>query len=493
MRAVRPFLALVACAALACQAGGPPAASASPTASLRTLAVVVSAPAAAPVAGAGVCAFTIAGTQEGCAETSASGTARLALRPGTYSLHVTPRAGSRLGEGRTWADVVAADATTVVRLDPHSTIKGAVRDEDGAPVQGAQLCAHPPSALSPTCARSGPDGAYAIDVKSDVYKLEVTGPPAGKLIPQWASGRLGSDDADILDVRSADKDGVDVSLQRGVVLTGVVRGPNGAVDEAQICTRTLAAPIGWDCERSKKDGSYRVLRVPGRYYLWVIPPDDVRLLAQWYDHVLVGVDTTAIALDRDRSIDVTLDPGPELRGRVRTADGVPVVGALVCVDTRFPTGRICRPTSGDGSYQVTTRPETYVVQVVPLAGTDLMKEFWLGKRTWVDADQVTLGDSDRTLDLTARKGVRVTGVVRDTRGVPLEAATVNILDASGPLVGGDTDASGTYAVVVPPGSYRIEVFAPFRGERGDLLSQEPRDLVVSGFTRYDFVLEDAAP
>jgi hypothetical protein len=48
-------------------------------------------------------------------------------------------------------------------------------------------------------------------------------------------------------------------------------------------------------------------------------------------------------------------------------------------------------------------------------------------------------------------------------------------------------------VVVSPGSYQIEAFAPFRGERGDLLSQPPRDLVVSGFTRYDFVLEDANP
>ena len=61
------------------------------------------------------------------------------------------------------------------------------------------------------------------------------------------------------------------------------------------------------------------------------------------------------------------------------------------------------------------------------------------------------------------------------------------------ITGADTDVSGTYSMVVPPGSYQIEVFAPFRGERGDLLSQAPRDITVSGFTRYDFVLEDANP
>jgi hypothetical protein len=178
---------------------------------------------------------------------------------------------------------------------------------------------------------------------------------------------------------------------------------------------------------------------------------------------------------------------------VRTADGEPVAAALVCVDTPFPTGRICRPTGSDGSYNVTTRPATYTVQVIPLAGSDLISEFWLGKRTWVDADEVTLGTADRTLDLVVRRGVRVTGVIRDKRGVPLEGATINLNDDQGPLIGTDTDITGTYAVVVPPGRYEIEVFAPFRGERGDLLSQAPRELIVSGFTRYDVVLEDANP
>jgi hypothetical protein len=47
--------------------------------------------------------------------------------------------------------------------------------------------------------------------------------------------------------------------------------------------------------------------------------------------------------------------------------------------------------------------------------------------------------------------------------------------------------------VVPPGAYQVEVFAPFRGERGDVLSQPPRDLIVAGYTSYDAVLEDASP
>ena len=496
MRRLRPSLALFAALVVACQASAPPA-SVVPTVSstsVRTLAVVVSAPAGAPVVGANVCAFTLAGAKKGCAETSASGTARLSLRPGTYSVQVTPRAPTRLAEGQTWADVLDADATSVVQLDPHSKINGTVRDERGAAVSDAEVCAHPPLALmSPTCARSAAQGKFSIDVRSDVYRLDVTGPPGGKLIPQWASGRLSSGEADIVDVRSADADGIAVTMVKGVLLTGVVRGPSGPVEAAQVCTRTLAAPLPWDCVRTKKDGSYLALMEAGRYYLWTVPPDNVRLVAQWYDHVLEGVDTTEIAMDRDRQIDVSLDPGPQLQGKVTTADGAPVGGALVCVDTPFPTGRICRPTAGDGSYAVTTRPQTYTVQVLAPANSDLISEFWLGKRTWVDANEVSLGTADRTVDITMRKGLRVTGVIRDARGVPLEGATVNLNDENGPLVGTDTDISGTYSMVVPPGTYQVEVFAPFRGERGDLLSQPPRELVVNGVIFYDVVLEDANP
>jgi hypothetical protein len=92
-----------------------------------------------------------------------------------------------------------------------------------------------------------------------------------------------------------------------------------------------------------------------------------------------------------------------------------------------------------------------------------------------------------------RKGVRVTGVIRDTRGVPLEGATLNFNDDVGPLAATDTDISGTYSLVVPPGTYQVEVFAPRRGERGNLLSQTPKEVVVKDFLRYDVVLEDANP
>ena len=71
-------------------------------------------------------------------------------------------------------------------------------------------------------ARTAAEGKFSIDVRSDVYKLDVTGPPGGKLIAQWASGRLSSGDADLVDVRSADADGIGVTMIKGVLLSGEI-------------------------------------------------------------------------------------------------------------------------------------------------------------------------------------------------------------------------------------------------------------------------------
>jgi hypothetical protein len=327
-------------------------------------------------------------------------------------------------------------------------------------------------------------------VRSDIYKLEVSGPPGARLVPQWARGRLNSGEADVFDVRTADASSVDIVLVKGVVLSGTIRSGAGVVENAQVCTKTLAAPLPLDCERTKKDGTYQALVEPGQYYLWVVPPDNVRLIPQWYPAANEGVGAVALNVTADRTVDMTLPIGPQLRGTVRTSDGVALAGALVCVDTPFPTGRICRPTSVDGSYVVTTRPETYTVQVLPPEGSDVVVEYYSGKRTWVDADDVRVGPGDRTLDITVTRGVRIEGIVRDTRGVPLEGASVIASDARGFAAGADTDETGHYGFAVRPGHYTLDAFAPFRGE---LLSVMDKEVDVSGFTAYDVTLPDAAP
>jgi hypothetical protein len=197
-----------------------------------------------------------------------------------------------------------------------------------------------------------------------------------------------------------------------------------------VCLRTLAAPLPLECERTDKQGRYAALREPGQYYVWVVPPGNIRAIPQWFDDADTGVDSTAISLRADRAIDVDLRGGTTIRGRVAATDGETIANALVCFDTLFPTGRICRETGGDGRYSITTRPETYVVNVIPPDHSDLIAEYWQRARTWLDADLYRVGTSDATLDLVVRRGTRVTGTLKDKRGIGI-AGLVNFWDARG--------------------------------------------------------------
>lgn len=444
------------------------------------------------VARATVCASSPSGAAERCATTAQDGEAGLRVKRGTYLVRAEAPEGARLRSLGTVALEVAGPTEATVLFEDRARIAGAVRDAAARAVAGAEVCAHPADADPPVCERSGAGGEYVIGARPGVYRLHVDGPPDGsRLIAQWARGRVASYEADTIDTRGGDALGVDVVLVRGHVLSGTVTAAGGAaVKEAQVCTQTLAAPLPWDCDRSDKHGRYAALREPGTYWVWFIPPDDAgRLLPQRHDRVDLGVDATPVRLDGDRVIDVTLREGPLLTGRVTTSDGLPLAAALVCLDTPFPTGRICRPTGGDGRYSVATRPDTYTVQIVPPPDSDAVSSYWPGKRDWTEAGRLRVG-ADVSLDVVLPRGVRLTGTVRTEDGRPVEAAPVSVNDAQGFLTGSYTDHAGHYAVAVPPGSYTVDVFAP---RVSQLLSRVGLPLIVDAEMGLDVVLEFARP
>lgn len=433
------------------------------------------------------------GREERCATSGPDGRAVLELAPGTYAVRAMPGGDVRLEEGVVTVDI-GTSTNVVVTLRGLSRISGTVRDPDGRGVRGAEACAHAATSVDQECVRTAADGTYLIETPPGIHKLSFTGPADGsRLISQWARGRLDSGEADIIDTRARDATGVEVVLARGVVLSGTVTSETtGApVEGAQVCTYTLAAPVGWDCEATDRRGRYNALREPGRYWVWTIPPDvhGSRLIPQRFDRVLVGVAATPLALSGDRRLDVALGEGVVVSGRVTTTDGAPVVLGLVCMDTPFPTGRICRSTGDDGTYEFPTRPETYVLNVVAPTDSDIVAGFWPGPvPDWTKAQRIAVR-GDLQLDVTLPRGVRLSGAVRDARGVPVESATVNVNDASGPRFFGSTDIHGRYGIAVPPGSYTVDIFPP-RG--AEYVSVVGRALSIEGDTGYDVVLPDIA-
>lgn len=416
-----------------------------------------------PLARARVCAAAPSGAGERCAVTDTKGEVAFRVRHGTYVVRGDPPEAGRMRPPAVVHLDVVGPADVVLRFEAVGRISGRISNQEGRPVANAAVCAHPTTHDAPTCGRSRADGTYVIEAKPGTYKVRADGPPDGsRLISQWARGRLESYEADAIDSRGGEAVGVDLTLIRGVVLSGTVRAARDGspVKESQICTQTLAAPLPWACDRTDKTGKYAALREPGTYWVWVIPPDDGgRLLPQRYDRVDLGVNATPLQIDRDVALDVNLRDGPLLTGRVVMPDGSPLAFALVCVDTPFPTGRICRPTDAQGRYSVATRPDLYTVQIVPPDDSDAVGSYWNGKRDWTEADGVRVS-GDARLDVVVQRGVRLSGVVRTETGVPVESAPVNVNDGRGFLSGTYTDNSGRYAIAILPGSYTIDVFAP---------------------------------
>lgn len=445
------------------------------------------------VADARVCATRIGG-EEQCATSGPDGRTAVRLVAGTYSVRATPPLGARLDEGVANVDLSEAADVTVV-LEGKTKITGVLRGEGRGPLAGAEVCAHAATSTDVKCTRTTADGSYVLEVRPGVHKVEASGPAGSRLVGQWARGRIDSYEADPVDTRASDVNGLDLTLIPGVVLSGRVSAESDGtpVKEAQVCTYTLAAPLGWDCERTDKYGDYALLREPGRYWVWTIPPGDrgSRLMYQRYDRVLEGVRASPLELRADRSLDIALTEGTIVRGTVTASDGQPVVLALVCIDTPFPTGRICRHTGDDGVYEVATRPEDYVINVIPPEGSDVIGGFWPDAQPdWTRAGEVPVGRSDVRLDIVLPRGVRLTGTVRDPRGAPVEGATVNVNDGSVPRWFGSTDIHGRYSFALRPGTYTVDVFAPRVSEGVSVMGQS---IDITTDTGYDVVLPDARP
>jgi hypothetical protein len=441
------------------------------------------------VEGADVCGSR-PGREERCARSDANGHAVLELTAGTYAIRGTPPQGSRLEEGVVTIEIGTDPRVTLV-LRGRSTISGVVRDPEGRAVRGAEACAHSTTSAEAECARTSANGTYTILIPPGVHKVEYTGPADGsRLMPQWARGRLSSAEAEPIDTRTSDVAGVDVTLARGVVLTGTVTAERDGrpIEAAQLCTYPLSAPLGWTCTTTDRRGRFIALREPGTYWVWAIPPDQrgTRLIPVRYDQVLLGVDATPFQLLADARVDMAFPEGHLVTGRVTSA-GAPVVFAFVCIDTPFPTGRICRATADDGTYEIATRPDTYVLSVSPPAESDVVAGYHRGPvPDWTQAERVPVR-GDTRVDIDLPRGVILAGRVLDPRGIPVESATLNVNDATGPRFFAVTDMHGHYSVAVLPGTYTVDVFTP---RAYYLQSVNGTRVTVDADTGYDVVLPD---
>ena len=229
------------------------------------------------------------------------------------------------------------------RRKERASIAGTVRDVDGAPIEGALVCAAASSSMLnasdvrwPSCARSGREGRYRVGDLAGVRHRVSAG----------AASFLPADyvyvEADVrrraVDLRTGgEATGIDLTLARGgVEIRGVVEDLRGApIADAWISSGGPESGTGIVWARSAANGQYT---------LWV-RPGTVTVAAQAQGH-LAG---TTTGPTEGHTFTVSLAPEAVLRGTViRASDRTPVEGARV----RATPGGPSVATDGEGRFRL---------------------------------------------------------------------------------------------------------------------------------------------
>jgi protocatechuate 3,4-dioxygenase beta subunit len=215
---------------------------------------------------------------------------------------------------------------------------------------------------------------------------------------------------------------------------------------------------------SGRDGTFRATPVtPGR----------VRALIHHPQYVEAMSEVVLVESNKEAHVDVVLQRGGDLEGRVVDSRGRPISGAHVtALATRGSLEHTTRSGS-DGSFAFAALPEAVTILVA--RDEDMTT---IAARV----DVLVPDGGKKTIDITLPEPRPPLAVkVTDHRGVGLDAAQVSAvsLDANEALrVTAFTDAAGRAELAGGKGiSLRVEVRAPGRASRVMLTTPETRDLV----------------
>jgi len=240
---------------------------------------------------------------------------------------------------------IAARQAPDPRTQPRGSIRGAIRDEAGAPIAHARVCADAsspelPDALTrdPVCSDSDSQGRYQLaNLVAADYSVEAAAP---RFRPAEFHPQAGSDGIRFPLAAGEARTGADlVLIHGGVEITGVVQDVTGGpVAHAQVRATSRGLP-----------GATIVADDRGEFSLWVPP-------------VLVEVTASANGYapntERGRApgrFEIALTPTSSLAGKVvDAATEQPVEGARVAVlaDAAFDGERVVDITDAEGKFRV---------------------------------------------------------------------------------------------------------------------------------------------
>lgn len=437
--------------------------------------VVKAAASGEPLEGITVCPSP-AGS-EACVESGPSGVYKISkLSPGSYQVEFRASKGY---VSTTYAHKVSvASEKTTSGIDGAMASAGSITGKvseagTGTPLAGAHACAYQEGSydqLFTNCAETTSNGSYAIEGLA-AGRWTVGFYAAGQtLARQFFEGSPTFEDAKAVTLEAGKAfTEVNADLHPGGEIAGTVTNGSGEpVAGAEVCAElTEEQPGDSRCVNSAANGTYSIVGLPNGLYRVEFRDNNAHYRTQYYDGAYWRSVATLVPVSAGtptEGIDATLRKGASVSGTVTDAstDGA-LAGIEACMRAIAPEGEFafnesCGLTGPGGEYALAglTPGEYELVFRSPIRRASYER---LTRRLTVAPEQ-----ADANVDAALVPGGRISGVVSDEHGAPLEGAEVCATPAGtafGECAG--TNAKGEYTIPgLDGGSYTVSFQTYFR-------------------------------
>jgi 5-hydroxyisourate hydrolase-like protein (transthyretin family) len=384
-------------------------------------------------------------------------------------------------------------APVSIQLTPFGRIEGKVTDEDGEPYRG-QI-----SVEGVGQTEISADGTFVIEAAAGHYYVRAMDPNprlAGEMTGTWPrevdtatyypSSTTTSGATRVNVPAGAIVRGIDIRIRRVTAYT--VRGH--AIDastgkpavnmEIQLALDGRQLPP-WQMTTATTlaDGSFEFKDVQPATYS--VSATRSRIADDIVPQALYSLQPVVVGKENVEDLEIALQRGAEIRGKISMESGEPVKPAVAWrVTLGSGNGNRGGQVQNDGSFVLSDlAPRKYVVQI-----------FGQPPQTYVKSVRLNQQElTDRSIDLSSGTGgnmevvlsphvAEVSGVIRDASGVPVTHVPVTLWkpgqSGNQALRAGDaqTDANGAFRIGnLGPGEYRIAAWARSPAVTPELLSE----------------------
>ena len=346
-------------------------------------------------------------------------------------------------------------------LQLASTVSGRVIDEDGDPIQEANVTVRPAEGNAMARFSRGQRGVTDVDggfVLTDV-------PPGAIRVEARAKGFQGGDQTEQVQA-GKDLEGVVMTLRQGAVVVGTVSNQAGEPVDAASVTLAIGDSL-WRASgrppaaRTDGDGAFRLEGVePGRRTLQV-------------RHGSYPVTTKVVDLELGETrVEIELGGGQTVSGQVVDPEGTPVAGALVGLgpeSQRFSVPGNGESSLADGTFEIKGISDgEYSVMVSH-------SDFANGRLEGIEVK----GSPVRGLVVQLEAGASITGRILGLDFDRLAAAEVMAFSQQGGMKAGQVDYEEQYRIPkVAPGEWQVHVQTTGGRRAGGSITVAPGDTSV---------------